>query len=30
MTTKLPEKNFEETRGLKNSWLENFVCKFTK
>lgn len=30
MASKLPKKNFEESMGLKNSWLENFVSKFTK
>lgn len=30
MASKLPKKNLEESMGLKNSWLENFVSKFTK
>lgn len=30
MASKLPKKNFEESMGLKSSWLENFVSKFTK
>lgn len=30
MASKLPRKDFEESMGLKNSWLENFVSKFTK
>ena len=30
MVSKLPRKDFEESMGLKNSWLENFVSKFTK
>ena len=30
MASKLPKKNLEESMGLKNSWLENIVCYFTK
>ena len=30
MASKLPRKNFEEAMNLKNSWLENFISKFTK
>ena len=29
MASKLP-KNYEEVVGLKKSWLENFISKFTK
>ena len=30
MTSKLPKKTLEDSLELKNSWLENFVSKFTK
>lgn len=30
MASKLPNKNYEEAMGLKNSWIENFISKITK
>ncbi len=30
MASKLPQKNYEDVMGLKNSWLENFISKFSK
>lgn len=30
MASKLPKKTLEDSLELKNSWLENFVSKFTK
>lgn len=30
MASKLPKKNYEEAMDLKNSWIENFISKFTK
>lgn len=30
MSSKLPKKSYEEAMELKNSWLENFISKFTK
>lgn len=30
MASKLPKKDYEEAMGLKNSWIDNFISKFTK
>lgn len=30
MASKLPKQNYEEAMGMKNSWIENFISKFTK
>lgn len=30
MASRLPKKDNEEAMGMKNSWLENFISKFSK
>lgn len=30
MASKLPQKDFEESLNLKNSWLENFISRIAK
>jgi len=30
MASKLPKKDYEDVMGLKNSWIDNFISKFTK
>lgn len=30
MASKLPKHDYEEAMGMKNSWIDNFISKFTK